>query len=435
MEPKRTKRKRSVRGQINHLPDQILVRIISLLPLKEAARTSVLSRRWTKLWTNINRLDFEASDKLLLPWESNISQKDSVKYIEWVSIVLKGHRGLSLEEFRVSSALTNSSRKHIDEWIKYAFECRVQKLELDLVNDSFSRSYFFGRNIPDSGLKSLRELSLKFVNVNGEVLQFFIYNCPFLETVFVDGSRHLINLQVSGLSLALRSLEICHCINVESIVLRDLSLVSLTMVGIKESYEKLFLKNVDKLVNLKISHISSTYFIGHAFCWLSYCLPRLEGLTLFLSRVEEEAEHVTCPQLTRLKVLVVEVDASTDRSLMGMTSLIRAAPNLEVFVLRFNWWGHPKRRKRKLKKAAALPLHSIKKVMFLGYYGRTSDLEIINYFLENGVSLEKILIDPYNIEYIHFIPDSNIIEEQLIARRYVQKQLEGIIPPHIKLVM
>ncbi|KAI5671860.1 hypothetical protein M9H77_12224 [Catharanthus roseus] len=273
--------KRSVRGHINHLQDEILVRIISLLPLKE---------------------------------------KDSVKYVEWVNIILKGHKGLSLENFRVSSALTNSSRKHIDEWIKYAFECRVQKLELDLVDDSFSRSYFFGRNIPDSGLKSLRELSLKFVNVNGQVLQFFIYNCPFLETLLVDGSRHLINLQVSDLSLALRSLEICHCINGESIVLHDLSLVSLTMVGVKEVYEKLFLKNVDKLVNLTISHISSTYFIGHAFGWLSYCLPQLEGLTLFSSKVEISKQNLCNTFLFFLKPC-------------GNDFFDWAALDLEVFVL------------------------------------------------------------------------------------------------------
>lgn len=35
---------------ISELRDDILRRIISFLPLKDAARASVLSKRWTDLW-------------------------------------------------------------------------------------------------------------------------------------------------------------------------------------------------------------------------------------------------------------------------------------------------------------------------------------------------------------------------------------------------
>ena len=46
---------------------EVLVRIPSFLTLKEAARTSILSKRWIDLWMRVPWLDFDASvvlDKL-----------------------------------------------------------------------------------------------------------------------------------------------------------------------------------------------------------------------------------------------------------------------------------------------------------------------------------------------------------------------------------
>ncbi|XP_050384003.1 putative F-box/FBD/LRR-repeat protein At3g49040 [Argentina anserina] len=44
---------------ISALPDDLLVSIVSLMPLKEAAATSVLSTRWRHIWTFVTTLDFQ----------------------------------------------------------------------------------------------------------------------------------------------------------------------------------------------------------------------------------------------------------------------------------------------------------------------------------------------------------------------------------------
>lgn len=43
---------------ISLLSDHILIKILSLLPLVEAAKTSILSKRWRYLWISIPTLDF-----------------------------------------------------------------------------------------------------------------------------------------------------------------------------------------------------------------------------------------------------------------------------------------------------------------------------------------------------------------------------------------
>ncbi|CAI9089580.1 OLC1v1024171C1 [Oldenlandia corymbosa var. corymbosa] len=45
-------------GQISQLPDEILSRILAYLPLKETCRTSILSKRWKRVWTWVADLDF-----------------------------------------------------------------------------------------------------------------------------------------------------------------------------------------------------------------------------------------------------------------------------------------------------------------------------------------------------------------------------------------
>ena len=47
---------------LNNLPEEILRYILSLLPTRDAIRTSILCKRWEYLWTSIPNLDFGKMD-------------------------------------------------------------------------------------------------------------------------------------------------------------------------------------------------------------------------------------------------------------------------------------------------------------------------------------------------------------------------------------
>ncbi|CDP07614.1 unnamed protein product [Coffea canephora] len=454
-----------LKDQISRLPDEILVYILSCLTLKEAARTSVLSKRWIDLWRSMACLDFDASKVLkkmfsIPSWGryADFVRKERRKYVEWVDkVLLQSDKSLALDYLRVAFYLDNFYGDEIHKWLQHAFARRVQRLELNLFPDddppSTQESYTFhyelfcpssGQSQPgyseihhhaQIGFKSLRALSLISVNVTGEVLEFFLINCPLLERLVVEASSVLINLRVCGPSIALKYLEVCCCLMLQSIIVSDTNLVFLKTT---EAHH-LVLQNVPMLVNVWVSG-NSRNLVRDVTSWLSCCLSKLEVLTLRANKFQVSQEKGIVhelPQLTNLKEFVLIASASKDESLIGFTSLIKASPNLEKFVLKLeSWWDDMVRGDRKLKKAASFPLQHLKVVELLGYYGRRSELELVEYFLENAIVLEKLIIDPRDPRNVTF-PKTRKERKQekkreKLARICAKQQIEGLIPSHIE---
>ena len=156
------------------MPDEILVLMLSRLALREAVRTSVLSKRWRYVWTCISVLNFDAA-------VGNIGKTNSVN---WVYCVLEKYKALNIDEFRVNFDLRNKHRSDIDRWVEFALSNRVHTFELNLLgNDNNQSNYTFPCQLlglsskgpclrnPSMfvGFKSLKSLSLKAVDRTGKI--------------------------------------------------------------------------------------------------------------------------------------------------------------------------------------------------------------------------------------------------------------------------
>ncbi|KAL7136338.1 hypothetical protein ABFS83_10G023300 [Erythranthe nasuta] len=309
-----SRQKRSKRGndRISQLPDDILVTILSYLSTKEAARTSVLSPRSVNLWKHItSSLDFRADAALARIRENyDLCSEERQKFVEWVNRVLRSHKSVTLQEFRVCFDLGLTSQEAITPWLEFAFTRHVQKLDLDfsvkVKNKTSPRTHY---TLPEEFLtrrtsggnscidfKSLKELSLKCVNLTSEAIEFFLHNCPLLEKLVVHYTNKISNLEVCGPSLVLKHLELMHCSYLKSVKVSAPNLISL----IGPNIEVLSLENV----------------------------PMLKEFGMPLKKIVLP----TFPELTKLKKLVVEYWTDGDESLMGLTPLIKASPNLQEFV-------------------------------------------------------------------------------------------------------
>ncbi|XP_065864593.1 FBD-associated F-box protein At4g10400-like [Euphorbia lathyris] len=113
---------------ISKLPDEILVRILSHLPTKEAIATSILSKRWEYLWTSTSNLDF--SDEFLTAYDNLAFRKQkSLIFKSYVDRAMFYH-GRSILQKCTMIFHTKYFSANIYTWICALITCNIKELQL-----------------------------------------------------------------------------------------------------------------------------------------------------------------------------------------------------------------------------------------------------------------------------------------------------------------
>lgn len=227
---------------INQLPDGIPINILANLPIKEAARTSILSRKWKNLWTYFSgTLEFEGSPimkdmkkylkkvtggRLQMAMEI-MYDAERQTYTSWINELLSSLQCSTLQGLKFWFPMKNVS--DIDNWIHFAVQKKVQKLEV-----------YFGHTIvyvlplhifKVERFNSLCVLRMKSITVTDEMLEYLMCNCQLLETLSLVDSRVPKTMKVSGSSLKLKCLELVRCWELAKIEIFAEKLVSFKYCG------------------------------------------------------------------------------------------------------------------------------------------------------------------------------------------------------------
>ncbi|CAI9109050.1 OLC1v1008787C1 [Oldenlandia corymbosa var. corymbosa] len=446
-------KRKTPEDQISLLPDEILARILSFLALKEAGRTSVLSKRWEHAWTYVSELNFDALNTIREMAARGEGYRRGLeiersKFVNWVNKVLDSHQTLELISFRIYIDMNDSFREDLDKWLHYALDRRVQRLEVNLTrhgSDGFSDDYalsseFFVAHA--SCWSSLKVLILKSVKISGANVEYLLHNCTSLETLVVHGSDDLTSLEVRGPpSLALQHLEILHC-SLKSLIVCNAANLALLKI---DDPDKAVLKNVSGLVHL--GFFGCPYGVKDVFQKrFSCCFSKLKVLSLFLAPRRAQEFEESLPQLPSLKQLSVILGLWYEESMPELTFFFEAAPNLVKFVIKLDY---PFKKmtgstiEQQSENSVVVnrgAVQHLKVVEIHGYRGRI-ELGLAKYFLKKAVSLEKFIVDPryqYTIrEGEPWYEGINVRgRQEAIAddgRRCAKDQLSGLIPSHVTL--
>ncbi|XVF43346.1 hypothetical protein PTKIN_Ptkin02bG0033200 [Pterospermum kingtungense] len=214
---------------ISNLPDNITERILARLPIRDAVRTSVLSRNWRYKWTTLPDLVFDAlgTDDSTFYSYSALQVVDEDKLVKVIYRILSQHKG-PIHKFSLSVRSLIKSYPDVDQWIKCFLSVNGIREFLLIFKDGnwykIHSSIFSCANlrqlnlhccvIPSppptfSGFNDLTCLHLERVSVSNEGFQNLIAKCPKLNTLFlkyvdgldrldIDYAPNLANLTFSG---------------------------------------------------------------------------------------------------------------------------------------------------------------------------------------------------------------------------------------------
>lgn len=204
---------------IGNLPNEIIQHILSLLPTKDAVKTSVLSRRWHSQWMFVRNLDFAE-------FPPNMNQKRKL-FMDFVDRVIAIRKPLDLNIFAlVCEVFTDASR--INSWVCAAVKHNVQHLllVLDQIHleplelphclftcDTLRKAFIVADillNLPSSiHFSNLKLLTLQYVVFPGyESTQQLFSGLPVLEELTLDSCCWL-NFEIVTIALPmLKKLDI-----------------------------------------------------------------------------------------------------------------------------------------------------------------------------------------------------------------------------------
>ncbi|PKI49679.1 hypothetical protein CRG98_029924 [Punica granatum] len=181
--------------QLFDLPDEVLLQILSFLPLKDAVRTSLLSKRWRHLWALVLDLHFK---------NSNLSKRPL--FLDFVGRACALHGGTAIRAFSLECKI-DGVVSPIQKLITSVVKCGVRELSLFL--DYPSR----GHELPSSifmcsTLEMLRVRSCCFIKlpssiclsklkINGACLKSFHYFGRLIDEPCVLGdTRELVEAEL-----------------------------------------------------------------------------------------------------------------------------------------------------------------------------------------------------------------------------------------------
>nr|XP_011466329.1 PREDICTED: putative FBD-associated F-box protein At5g56440 [Fragaria vesca subsp. vesca] len=456
--------------RISALPDDLIVSIVSLLPLKEAAATSVLSTRWRHIWTFVTTLDFHHDILFQLRSYKRVRIESELDmYLNWVNSVMKQHRGPCINLLRVYADINDPKyESSIHTWGRFALEKRVQNFDLLLsknrgfpkrggneikaVFSTFPLSHQFvnvdrlGSDLcskPDilhpclytcfsafSCLKYLRVLEFRFVlGLTGQVLECFLSHCPLLERLTVVRTLGLDSFKVIGPSIALKYLHIHKHTGPVNIEICDVKLVTFIYGG---GGINLLLKNVPQLVEVSIS--SRRVSFGQCGSHHQLEVFRLRGFVL------NNEKHVL-PTYVNLKYLELGLKERDSCCLLQLMSFMEASPYLHKLVLKLETTiSRSYRREMEVKQAPNYSHQFLRVVEVTDYHGRTSDLELVRYLIENAVELKELLMHPvrrwFSRERIRFRMGNREEVERIEKeeRKQATQQLKELVPSSLEFI-
>ncbi|MED6135598.1 hypothetical protein PIB30_048054 [Stylosanthes scabra] len=187
------------------LPDAILLHILSFLHSKTVVATSILSRRWRKLWHSAPAVDLD---------DSLFHGKRELFVRFAYAVILRGGLTHPILKFRLKSQKYSYAQCDLNLWVNAAVQRKVETFDLSPCINS-------GLKLPIEILTCETLIVLKLANITVDRIvtvqlpalkTLYMYGVGFAKPEYLDnilsGCPNIHHLQIYSLSLCLRSYNV-----------------------------------------------------------------------------------------------------------------------------------------------------------------------------------------------------------------------------------
>ncbi|MBA0728180.1 hypothetical protein Golax_001102 [Gossypium laxum] len=348
-----------VLDRINNLPDPILSHILSFLPNKEAVRTSILSTRWKYLFaSSISILDFEHCLK-------NLYEEDVNNFMNFVDTLLFNPRErVHLESFWVNDYFVDDEDDYLPlyGWISTALSRGLKNIGINFINEKvpvLPTLLFTSHSLVT--LTLISELNIHNLLLRRLILCFEHVCVRDYDYVMAIDAPSLAYFEYTGIVGKGYTLN-----NMKSLVKAEISISHFHEVHSERSATQLLqgICNVQSL-HLAIEAFNETFF-----------RTRLDPKLVFHNLVELEFHSYYC---YRKGVRLVE--------------FLHNVPNLKTLILDL---ADGEEGLRSLPIPSCLLFH-VKEIKISGVDGSKYAFEMISYFLNHAMVLEKLILKMINL--------------------------------------
>uniref|UniRef100_A0A0E0KWR3 F-box domain-containing protein n=1 Tax=Oryza punctata TaxID=4537 RepID=A0A0E0KWR3_ORYPU len=435
------KRREVEKESLCNLPMDILSKILSRLPINEAVRTSVLSRKWKYVWCGHTNLTLNRGtmrkpyDKTLVGYQWRLLRDK--EFITRVDTVLHQHSGMGVQRMEIKFGLHSKHACHIDRWVNFAIASKTKEFVVDLSGQdkgSFFTdlsegtriiseppynlpSQFFSPNYGSylrclelttvslqlpadfKGFLNLKSLSLVDMSITDEDVRCMLSKCNLLEFLEISYCRTVTSIRTPYPLDRLKHLVVDICPVLDEI---DLNCSPTTL---KYSGDMVPLKfaSTSRLTNISILLFTRQYALSYMVTGFLGTLSRLETLTLLC----KECERTILPggpfKFTYLRNLRLELVFSGHENIrntdvLDYAYLLKIAPFMETLELSM-WMNcrHQPYHEEDGELRIIDPPHQhthLRSVRISGFFGHRDQVELALHILRSSVVLEKMVITP-----------------------------------------
>ncbi|KAI5393652.1 hypothetical protein KIW84_060686 [Lathyrus oleraceus] len=209
----------TVTDRISCLPSHVIDHILSYLPIREAVRTSVLSKIWKNKWYTLPNLVFDRQG--VFSEDALVNQSKLVKIVDHVLLVHSGP--INMFKFSEYDLIDEVLVSDIDRWILHLTGRFIIKFVLEVLMEEKEEYYkipwclFSCQSLhylklqwcwlkppkEFGGFRNLTSLDLNLVTMTQDVFENLISGCPLLEKLKlteVDGLTQ-INIHAPNLKI------------------------------------------------------------------------------------------------------------------------------------------------------------------------------------------------------------------------------------------